>query len=112
MKELIIYLITFIFVYLFYIIFVYRNKTVFKKFPEGKEMKYLKYKYNIKVNDKNINKIAKSVFLANSFILSTTVYVMCFFDNIFIEIIVGLATLTLLILVMYYILGMCYKKEK
>ena len=38
------------------------------------------------LNDKNLKSIANKVFLVNSFILATTVYVVCLFDNIFLEI--------------------------
>ena len=68
MKELILYLLTFIFAYLFYVIFVLCRKNVLNKFPNGKEMTYLKYKYNIKISEKNLKKISNIIFLANSFI--------------------------------------------
>jgi len=112
MRELIFYLITFIIAYLFYVIFVLCRKNVLKKFPNGKEMTYLKYKYGIKVNDKNLKKIANTVFLANSFILATTVYIVCLFDNFFIELIVGLITLLILILGIYHLIGTYYKKKQ
>ena len=111
MKEIFLYLFIFVFVYLFYVIFVYRRKNVFKKFPEGKEMGYLKYKYNVKVNDSNIKKISQSVFIANSFILSTTVTVVSLFDNLVLEIFIGAATLLILILISYHILGKIYGRR-
>ena len=112
MKELILYLITFVLAYLFYVIFVLCRKNVLKKFPDGKEMTYLKLKYGIKVNDSNLKKIANLIFLVNSFILATAVYVVCLFDNLFIEIIVGVVTLILLILVFYHLLGTYLKKKQ
>ena len=112
MRELILYLITFVLAYLFYVIFVLCRKNVLKKFPNGKEMTYLKLKYGIKVNDSNLKKIANLIFLVNSFILATAVYVVCLFDNLFIEIIVGVVTLILLILVFYHLLGTYLKKKQ
>jgi len=112
MRELILYLITFIIAYLFYVIFVLCRKSVLKKFPNGKEITYLKYKYNIKVNDSNLKKIANTIFLANSFILATTVYVVCLFDNFFIELIIGVITLIVLILGIYHLIGTYYKKKQ
>jgi len=41
MRELLLYLFTFIIAYLFYLIFVIGRKSVLKKFPDGKEMTYL-----------------------------------------------------------------------
>ena len=112
MKELILYLTTFILAYLFYLIFVIGRKNVLKKFPNGKEMSYLKIKYGVKINDNNLKKVANKVCLANSFILATTVYVVCLFDNLFIEIIVGIATLIILILVLYHLIGTYYRKKQ
>ena len=112
MKELILYLIVFVIVYLFYLVFVLNRKNVLKKFPDGKEMSYLKIKYGIKVNEKNIKKIAHSVCLANSFILATTVYIVCLFDNLIVELLVGMLTLLLLILSLYHLIGTYYKNKQ
>ena len=112
MKELIFYIIIFLLVYLFYVIFVLCRKNVLKKFINGKEIKYLSYKYGIKVNDKNLKKIANTIFLANSFILSTTVFVVCLFESLLIEVVVGIVTLLVLILVIYHLIGTYYKKKQ
>ena len=112
MKELIIYLFIFIFTYLFYLIFVLCRKNVLKKLPNGKEMTYLKFKYGIKIDDKNLKKIANKIFLANAFILATTVSVVSLFDNLFIEIVVGVITLLVLILILYHLIGSYYKKKQ
>ena len=112
MRDFIFYLIIFVLVYLFYVIFVLCRRSVLRNFPNGKEMKYLKFKYGIKVNDKNIKKIANTVFLGNSFILSTTVFVVCLFDNLVIEILVGLVTLIILLLSVYHLIGIYYKKKQ
>ncbi len=112
MKELILYFITFVLIYLFYVIFVLNRKNVLKKFPDGKEMTYLKYKYNVKVNENNIKRIANSVFLANAFILSTTVYIVSLFDRFVLRILVGFITLVMLILVLYHFIGIHYKNRR
>ena len=110
MKELILYFITFVLIYLFYVIFVLNRKNVLKKFPDGKEMTYLKY--NVKVNENNIKKIANSVFLANAFILSTTVYIVSLFDRFVLRILIGFITLVMLILVLYHFIGIHYKNRR
>ena len=112
MKELIFYLIIFALVYLFYLVFVLCRKNVLNKFPNGKEMRYLKFKYGIKVNDKNLKQIANTVFLGNAFILSTTVFVVCLFNNLLLEILVGIVTLLILLLGVYHIIGTYYKKKQ
>ena len=112
MRELLLYLFVFVIVYLFYIIFVISRKNVLKKFPDGKEIKYLKYGYKVKVTDKNLKSLAYTVCFVNSFILATTVYVVCLFDNLFIEMLVGIVTLIVLILVLYHIVGLIYGPKK
>ena len=112
MRNFIFYVIIFVLVYLFYLIFVLSRKNVLKNFPNGKEMRYLKFKYGIKVNEKNLKKVANTVFLGNAFILSTTVFVVCLFDNLLLEIIVGLATLIILMLGVYHLIGTYYKKKQ
>ena len=111
MKELILYLITFLVAYLFYVIFVLCRKNVLKKFPDGKEARYLKYKYNVKINDKNVKKIANSIFLVNSFILATVVYIVQLFDNFILGLLVGMVIVFILIIVLYHILGTIYKNK-
>jgi len=112
MKDLIFYVIIFLLVYLFYVVFVLCRKNVLKNFPNGKEMKYLKMKYGIKVNDSNLKGIANTVFLGNAFILSTTVFVVCLFNKLYLEIIVGLITLLGLMFTTYHSIGTYYKKKQ
>ena len=112
MREFILYLVIFVLVYLFYIIFVLSRKSVFKKFIDSKEIKYLKFKYGIKVNDSNLKKIANKIFLANSFILATTVSIVSLFESLLLQILIGVITLIILILVVYHLIGTYYKKKQ
>ena len=111
MRNLIFTVLTFIGCYLFYLIFVLSRKNVFNKFKQGRELKYLKLKYNVNINDKNIKRIANSIFLANSFILAVSVYIVCLFDNIILVVLVGLITLIILILFIYHLIGIYYGKK-
>ena len=112
MEELILYVVIFVLVYLFYIIFVLHRKNVFKNFIDSKEIKYLKIKYGIKVNDSNLKKIANKIFLANSFILATTVTILSLFESLLLQILVGIITLVVLILFTYHLIGIYYKKKQ
>ena len=112
MKELIIYLVIFLLTYGFYFIFVLCRKNVLKKVPDGMYARYLKIKYGVNINDKNLKSIANQIFLGNSFILATTVYVVCLFDNLILEILVGLVTLVCLILFVYHIIGILNRRKQ
>ena len=112
MKQVLIYIGTFVIAYLFYLIFVLNRKNILKKFPNGKEMSYLKIKYGVKINDDNLKKIANKVCLANSFILATTVFIVSLIDSLILEILVALPVLLILILVLYHIIGTYYRKKQ
>lgn len=111
MKELIIFLILFIIVYLFYFIFVISRKKILKKFPNGKELTFLKYKYNLDYSKINIKVLAHVIALSNAFILSITVTIISIFDNFLIQMLVGFLILIPLILIIYSIIGKIYSKK-
>ena len=111
-KELELFVFTFVLVYLFYVIFVLCRKNVLNKFPNGANIVYLKKKYGIKITDKNIKKIANSVFLANSFILSVAVTIVCYFDSFILGILVCIIPIILMILILYHIIGTYYSKKQ
>ena len=112
LKEILLFIGTFIFVYLFYFIFVLSRKNVFEKVPESKNMLYLKYKYGIKFTKKNTKKIANKVFLANSLILSVAVTVAGLFKSFILGILVSIVPLVLLILLLYHLIGTYYKNKQ
>ena len=111
MRELLLFTFTFVLVYLFYIIFVLCRKNVLKKFPNSINALYLKKKYNVVITDKNIKKIASIVYLANSLILSTTVSIVCLFENFIVGLLVCIVPLIILILMFYHIIGTVFGKK-
>ena len=111
-KEILLFIGTFILVYLFYFIFVLSRKNVLDKVPESKNMLYLKYKYGIKFTKENTKKIANKVFLANSLILSITVTILSMFKSFLIGLLVSIIPLVLLILVLYHLIGTYYKNKQ
>ena len=111
-KELELFVFTFLIVYIFYLLFVLFRKNVLKKFPNSVSAMYLKNRYNVKITDKNIKKIAHAVYLANSLILSITVSIVCYFKSFIIGLLVCIVPLILMILVFYHIIGSIFKGGK
>ncbi len=112
MKDLMWCIGGFILIYLFYLVFVMARKKMLLKMIDGKEMKYLKYRYKIKIDEKNIKGIANSVFLANSFILATTAYVVMIMKSFWLELLLGTVTITALIFICYSIIGRYYSNKQ
>ncbi len=111
-KELELFVFTFLVIYLSYILFVLCRKNVLKKFPNSISAIYLKNRYNVKITEKNMKKIAHVVFLANSLILSITVSIVCFFKSFIIGLLVCIVPLILMILIFYHIIGIIFKGGK
>ena len=111
MKELILYLITFIFVYLIYLIFIVLRKKSIEKYSNSKEVKFLVNKYKLDIKKINMKKLANTIGLTNAFIISTTITIVSFIENYILLLLAGLVILVPLILIMYTILGKSLEKK-
>lgn len=111
MFSLLLFLVTFVVVFLIYLLFVIRRGKYLNKFVKGREVSYLKKVYKIKIKETDYKSISILVALTNSFIIATSVAIVSLFKNIFIEIVVGFVTVMALILICYHIIGTIYKKE-
>ena len=111
MFSLLLFLVTFVVVFLIYLLFVIRRGKYLDMFIKGKEISYLKRVYKIKIKESDYKAIARLIALTNSFIIATSVAIVSLFKNIFIEIVVGFVTVMALILICYHIIGTIYKKE-
>ncbi len=81
------------------------------KFVNGKEMKYLKYKYKLDYTKINTKRLANVVAISNAFIISSTVTIVSYFDNYILQMLIGFFILIFLILFIYHIIGIIYKKK-
>lgn len=111
MKELVIFLMTFILILLIYLIFVVWNKKGLKKIYKGTEARYLKVKYNLDLNKIKDKKLALHIALINSFIVSMTLSLIILIDNYLLMIVLALVLVVSLILVLYHLLGRYYQKQ-
>jgi len=111
MQYLIIWIITFIVVYLFYFLFVIMRK---KKLPQFKNNSYLKYLVKVhKLDMKKLDmkEMANIIALANAFIISTTFAIVAILDSFYMQMLLALALLILLQLFTYYIIGVLLKRR-
>ena len=109
MKEIIFFIVTFVFVYLVYYMFVINKKKSLEKWQNGKEMTYLKTVYKIKIID--LKKMANVIALSNAFIVATTISIVSIFNNFVSQMLIGFVVLIVLILGVYHIIGKYYQKK-
>jgi len=112
MEDLIFSLITFVVIYLFYVIFVINKKSKLEKMKNNAGVLYLVNKYKLDLRKINMKVLAHMIALTNSFILSVTLFILSFVDNFMLKILLCFIIIIPFQYVMYMIIGKMYKKEK
>lgn len=132
MKQVILFLLTFIFVFLFYQIFIIRKakikkgkkskKKLFKKKKNNKgkedilpkkpmEIKLLESKYKLDLDKINYNRLLLVVSLVSSLDISILVTLVLIIDNYLLQILLALVLAFPLILLSYSFIGKYYVKK-
>ena len=132
MKQVILFLLTFIFVFLFYQIFIIRKakikkekkskKKLFKKNKNNKgkedilpkkpmEIKLLESKYKLDLDKINYNRLLLVVSLVSSLDISILVTLVLIIDNYLLQILLALVLAFPLILLSYSFIGKYYVKK-
>ena len=111
MKSVIVFVVTFLIIYLVYLVFVINRKKSLANWQNGKEMRYLKSIYKLKIKKDNLKDIAYVVALTNSFIVATTVLIISLLNNFFIQMLAGFLILCVLIVISYHLIGKYYQKK-
>lgn len=118
MQELVLFFMTFIFVFILYQIFIIRpakkrvkDKSKDRDKKELREIKFLINKYKLDIKKVNYNQLLQIVALVSSLDIALVVSVIMLFDNFFMEILVGFIFTLIIILVSYYLVYLFYKKK-
>ncbi len=119
MEYVILFITTFILVYLFYYLFVIKKENALKKMKQGKEFKLLSRLGNINLDKYDVKRVSKAIALSNSFIISVmvtfeivmTIFIENFYAWIIISSIIALILLVPLIMGVYKFTGKRLKKE-
>jgi hypothetical protein len=111
MSKFYLFLFVFIIIYLLYFITVICNKKKKNRIFDTNQAKLI-----IRFSNLDVSSIDKNVFsyvlsLSNSFIVSFTFMVSEFFQNYIVKLFVSFIVLILLIIIIYKIIGLFYKKE-
>lgn len=120
MKELILFFMSFIFMFIIYQIFIVnpakkraKNKSK-KKEKENKELveiKYLVKKYKLDLNKISYNQLLQVVALVSSFDISLVVSIIMILNNFLMRIIFGFISTLLIIMISYHLVYLFYKKK-
>ena len=111
MDKLLLFIISFLFVYLVYLITVISKLDKNDNFKNSKQVLYFKNVHKIDIEKINLYKFAHVISLANAFMIALTVTIIELFDKLFIKMMVGFVILVPLMLLVYYIIGKIYKER-
>ena len=112
MDKIILFLLSFLFVYLIYLLTVISKIDKSDNFKNSKQVTFFKNAYKIDINKIDLKKFAHVVSLTNAFIISLTVTLIELFDKLIIKMMVGFVVLIPLILLCYKIIGKIYKSKE
>lgn len=114
MQDIFLFILTFLFTFIIYQLFVVR-KAKSKKKKKNKweviEISYLVKKYKLDMEKISYNQLLQIVALTSSFDISLIVTIILMFDNFILEIIVGIIAMFLIIMISYHLIYIFYKKK-
>ena len=105
MNYVILFVATFLIVYLLYLLTVILNKKKLEKFKKSNQTLYFVKKYKIKVDNDNVKLLAHLVAISNAFIMSTAITIVELVPNFILKILVAFLVIMPLILISYHVVG-------
>lgn len=115
MQEVILFLLTYLFTFLIYQLFIVRKVKRNRKNGKLKrnpiEITYLTKRYHLNMKKVSYNQLLQIVAIVSSFDIALSVSLILLFDNFFLEIIVGFVSVIILILGSYHFIYLFYKKK-
>ena len=118
MEEITLFFMTFVLVLIIYQLFIVgpakrrrsgkNNKKVDK---ELFEIKYLEVRYKLNMNKIDYNQLLQICAITSSLDIAIMVSVVCIFDNVFIQLLVGFVSAIVLIIISYHLVYLFYKRK-
>ena len=112
MEKLFNFIVAFAIVFVFYLIFVLLNKKKRAKIFETYGALIIKGKFKVSFENASKKVFALVMALADSFICATAYTIMRLFENVYVGFIVAALALIVLILAVYSLIGLFYKKKE
>lgn len=115
MEELVLIVLTFVFVLIIYEIFIItpikKKKEQNNSYREIIEIKYLVTKYNLDLKKVDYNQLLQICGIVSSLDIALVVSLVAYVHGLVLELIVGFSSATIIILLSYHIVYLFYKKK-
>ena len=113
MQELLLIIISYIFIFLMYQLLIVRpSKSTKRKKPfVPVEVTYLEKRYKLNLKKVNYNQLLQIIAITSSFDITLVVSVIALVNNFFISILLAIVITVLSIIISYYFVYLFYKKK-
>ena len=115
MEELVLFILTFIFVFIIYEIFIIapqkKKKTLDKNTKEIVEIKYLITRYNLDLKKIDYNQLLQICGIVSSLDIALVVGIVAHVHGLIIELLVGIFSALIIIILSYHLIYLFYKKK-
>lgn len=111
MKYVIYFLVSFLIVYLFYLLTVVLQKKKMDKFKNSNQIQFFVKRYKLDIDKINIVKFTHLLAISNAFIVATTFTITFLVDNFILQMLVGFLILLPLMLIIYSLIGKYYVRK-
>ena len=110
-EELILFIMTFMLVFIIYELFIVRKAKKSKKKKKPIEVNYLIAKYNFDLDKLNYKKLLNIISIVSAFDISLVVTIVSLLKNFYLQLLIGFVLIMLLIIVSYDVVGRIYIKK-
>ena len=111
MKYIVLFITTFVVVFVLYFITVISNKRKLSKFPKSNQALLLINRYQLNIDKNNVRGFAMKIALANSFIIAIVIVAIEFVNNIILKLLIAILIMLPLIIMCYSRIAKSMKKE-
>ena len=112
MKYLVFFILSFVLVYIFYLITVILQKNKLEKYKKSNQVKYFINRYKLDINKLDMKRFINIISLANSFIVSLAFTATLLVENIYLGMLIGLIVLIPVMLFIYGLIGRDLRKRE
>ena len=112
MEKLILFVLCFLLVYLFYFITIIKRKNNLKKIKTSKQAMFFVQLYHVDMAKISNKVFVNTIAISNALIISITVVILDFIDNLILKLIIGICIIIPLILFIYYLASRYLKKKE
>lgn len=110
-KYVVYFIVSFLIVYLFYLITVVLQKKKMEKFKTSNQIMFFVKRYKLDINKINMTKFTNLLGLSNAFIVSTAFMTTFLVDNFILQLLAGFLVLLPLMIIIYSLIGKYYVRK-